>query len=244
MLKRAIDILVAALALILLSPLLIPVAIAIWSLDRHSPFYVASRVTKGMKTFKMVKFRSMIKDADRSGVDSTGADDMRVTGIGRFIRRYKIDELPQLWNVLNGDMSIVGPRPNVEREVRLYTEVESRLLSARPGITDLASIVFSDEGEILTGHKDPDIAYNQLIRPGKSKLGLFYIKNQSTKLDIQIVILTLLNVLNREKTLLKIVSILRATGATEDLIELAHRKNPLVPAPPPGSEQIVTSRDQ
>jgi lipopolysaccharide/colanic/teichoic acid biosynthesis glycosyltransferase len=114
----------------------------------------------------------MIKNADQSGVDSTGAADRRITPVGHFIRRYKLDEITQLWNVLKGDMSLVGPRPNVQRETDMYTGIERRLLSVKPGITDFSSIVFSDEGDILKDHADPDIAYNQLIRPGKSALGL------------------------------------------------------------------------
>jgi lipopolysaccharide/colanic/teichoic acid biosynthesis glycosyltransferase len=109
---------------------------------------------------------------------------MRITPVGQFIRGYKLDELTQLWNVLKGEMSLVGPRPNVKRETDLYTKVEKDLLTVKPGITDFASIVFSDEGEILSGQSDPDVSYNQLIRPGKSRLGLFYIKVRSIKTDI------------------------------------------------------------
>ena len=169
--KRLLDITLSLFGLVIASPILLPVMFLVWKQDRHSPFYVAERMGKKEKPFKMVKMRSMIKNADAQGVDSTSANDMRITPVGHFIRNYKLDELTQLWNVLKGDMSLVGPRPNVKRETDLYTSQEKRLLSVKPGITDFASIVFSDEGEILADKSDPDIAYNQLIRPGKSRLG-------------------------------------------------------------------------
>ena len=192
----------------------------------------------------MVKFRSMVKNADRAGIDSTSANDQRITGIGRFIRRFKIDELPQLWNVAKGDMSLVGPRPNVVREVDLYTAEERHLLDARPGITDLASIVFADEGDILADKADPDIAYNQLIRPGKSRLGLFYVDNRTTLMDLRILRLTLTNSLNRERALQAVSTLLGRAGAPDDLVRLATREDDLVAAPPPGADAIVTTRDR
>jgi lipopolysaccharide/colanic/teichoic acid biosynthesis glycosyltransferase len=147
--KRIFDIVASATGLLVASPILLPVMFLVWKQDRHSPFYVAPRVGRGEKPFKMVKLRSMIINADKSGVDSTGSNDRRITPVGHFIRRYKLDELTQLWNVLKGDMSLVGPRPNVKRETDLYTLEEKKLLSVKPGITDFASIVFSDEGDIL-----------------------------------------------------------------------------------------------
>src|ERR1700730_1157891 len=140
--KRTFDILIALLALILLAPILAAIAAAIWLDDRKSPFFSARRVARGGGDFRMVKFRTMIPDAWKSGVNSTASGDPRITRIGKFLRTAKFDELPQLWNVLTGDMSLVGPRPQVRTDVELYTKEELRMLSARPGITDLASIVF------------------------------------------------------------------------------------------------------
>ena len=168
--KRLMDILASFFGLLLTSPILLTFMFLVWRQDGHSPFYIAPRMGKDEKPFRMVKLRSMVKNADRSGVDSTAADDMRITRVGHLIRKFKLDELTQLLNVLKGDMSLVGPRPNVQRETDLYTDSENKLLSVRPGITDFSSIVFSDEGDILEGQEDPDIAYNQLIRPGKSRL--------------------------------------------------------------------------
>lgn len=215
----------------------------VWRQDKHSPFYVAPRVGRNDQPFKMIKLRSMVINADKSGVDSTAANDNRITAVGQFIRRYKLDELTQLWNVLKGDMSLVGPRPNVKRETDLYTPVERKLLSVKPGITDISSIVFSDEGDILKDQADPDIAYNQLIRPGKSLLGLLYIENQSLLLDIKLCFLTVIAILSREKALAGVQKILTNVNASEDILQLASRRQALVPRPPPGGDRIVTSRD-
>ena len=154
MIKRLVDILASFFGLLVVSPILLPVMFLVWKEDRKSPFYIAPRSGRNGTTFKMVKLRSMIVGADKSGVDSTSDNDMRITPIGYKIRRYKLDELIQLWNVLKGDMSLVGPRPNVKPETDLYTNIEKGLLSVRPGITDFSSIVFSDEGDILEGKID------------------------------------------------------------------------------------------
>jgi lipopolysaccharide/colanic/teichoic acid biosynthesis glycosyltransferase len=242
--KRLFDIVISAVGLLCTSVILLPAMFLIWRQDGFSPFYIAARTGKDDRPFRMVKLRSMIKNADKTGVDSTSAGDNRVTAVGRFVRRYKLDELTQLWNVLKGEMSLVGPRPNVKRETDLYTREEKKLLSVRPGITDFASIVFSDEGDILNGKADPDIAYNQLIRPGKSKLGLFYVANSSIRLDLQLIWLTAVASVSRASALRGVSDILTQMGAPTDLIDLARRDKPLVPAPPPGATRIVTTRDQ
>ena len=241
--KRLLDIVVASVLLILASPVILPVMFLVWRQDGFSPFYVAPRVGEGGRLFNMIKLRSMIKNADKSGVDSTSASDMRITPVGHFIRRYKLDELTQLWNVLRGDMSLVGPRPNVKRETDLYTAVERRLLDVRPGITDFSSIVFSDEAEILRDQPDPDIAYNQLIRPGKGVLGVFYIEHRSLLVDLRLCILTAQAILSRPLALQGVQQLLRSLGANSSLIKLASRTEPLTPMPPPGATMIVTSRD-
>jgi lipopolysaccharide/colanic/teichoic acid biosynthesis glycosyltransferase len=241
--KRTFDFLLSLVGLIICSPILLPVLFLVWIQDWHSPFYIAPRVGKGDKPFKMIKLRSMIINADKSGVDSTSSNDKRITAVGRFIRKYKLDELSQLWNVLIGDMSLVGPRPNVKRETDLYTKEEKLLLSVKPGITDFSSIVFSDEGEILKDTEDPDIAYNQLIRPGKSMLGVFYIKNKSIVVDIKLIYLTILAIVSKEKALEKLGIMLQNLNASPLLIEIASRKNALVPMPPPGAKSIVTNRE-
>jgi lipopolysaccharide/colanic/teichoic acid biosynthesis glycosyltransferase len=185
----------------------------------------------------------MIVNADKSGVDSTSSNDKRITGVGKFIRKYKLDELSQLWNVLIGDMSLVGPRPNVKRETDLYTSEEKFLLKVKPGITDFSSIVFSDEGDILKDHSDPDIAYNQLIRPGKSMLGIFYIIHRNFLIDIKLIYLTIVAIISKEKALSSVVNILKKLGANNILVEIASRKNQLIPMPPPGTKNIVTNRE-
>ncbi|MAR96228.1 MAG: sugar transferase [Candidatus Marinimicrobia bacterium] len=241
--KRLLDILISFSALLLFSPLLVTVMFLVWRQDRHSPFYVAPRVGLNQKDFNMVKLRSMIIDADKTGVDSTGSSDQRITPIGKFIRKYKLDELTQLWNVLIGDMSLVGPRPNVRRETDLYTEIEKVLLKVKPGITDFASIVFSDEGDILEDKEDPDLAYNQLIRPWKSRLGLIYIENENFFLDIKIIFYTVISILKRDTSIAWVVSRLASYDSDPQLIEVSRRNNVLYPFPPPGSDVIVGSRD-
>ncbi|MDO8502303.1 MAG: sugar transferase [Gemmatimonadaceae bacterium] len=241
--KRLLDIVAAALGLLVLSPLLAILCFAIWLQDYHSPFYIASRIGRGERPFRMVKLRSMVIRADRTGVDSTAGDDPRITSLGRFIRRFKLDEIPQLWNVLGGSMSLVGPRPNVERETVLYTPDEKRLLSSRPGITDLASIVFADESEILQGSADPDLRYNQVIRPWKSRLGLLYVDAPpSVARDLRVIALTVRGALDRGAALRGVHHIAAAIGADPGLLEIITRRHPLPAGAPPGASEIVQSR--
>ena len=241
--KRVVDIILSFLGLLLLSPLLAVVSFFIYRQDYNSPFYVAPRVGKNENIFKMVKLRSMVIDADKTGIDSTSLNDNRITPIGHFIRKLKLDEFTQLWNVLIGDMSLVGPRPNVKRETDLYTDIEKGLLKIKPGITDFSSIVFSDENEILKDCEDPDIGYNQLIRPWKSRLGLLYIEHQSLLLDFTLIFLTLVAIISRNKALEGVNRILISLNAPTDVIHVSMRKDRLEPFPPPGSDIIVMSRE-
>lgn len=240
-LKRAFDVIVAGGVLLIFSPLLLGSMLAVWLQDRHSPFYMAPRVAKGGGTFTMIKVRSMIVNAAKTGVNSTGANDKRITAVGRFIRRYKIDELSQFLNVLFGSMSVVGPRPQVRAwGVDLYTDEEMALVSVRPGITDLASIVFSDEGEILAGAPHADLRYNEVIRPWKSRLGLFYLDHMSLALDLKICWLTALAIIDKRKALDGVVNILNNHGADVELIATCRRDAPLRAAPPPGASEVET----
>ncbi len=241
--KRIIDVLLSTLGLFFLIPILIPIMFLIWRQDKSSPFYIADRVGKNGKTFRMVKLRSMVVNADKSGVDSTSNNDQRITPIGQFIRSYKLDEIVQLWNVLRGEMSLVGPRPNVMSETDLYTDIEKKLIEVKPGITDIASIVFADEGSILENKSDPDISYNQLIRPWKSRLGLFYIENRNTFGDLKIIFLTIIGQLSRSAALRMISKWVLKKKGHEELAQICLREKPLTPSPPPGSNQIVTSRN-
>jgi lipopolysaccharide/colanic/teichoic acid biosynthesis glycosyltransferase len=241
--KRTLDVTISFSVLILASPVLFIALIAVWSQDRKSPIYVANRVGVNNSTFRMYKIRSMKVNAEASKVDSTSVNDLRITRIGKYIRKFKLDELTQLVNVLIGDMSLVGPRPNVSRDVLLYTTVEQKLLTMRPGITDFASVVFSDEGEILEPYEDPDLAYNQLIRPTKSKLGLHYIKNCGFFLDLKLMLLTLVVIFSRKLALKFLVRLLIKTGADVTLVHISSRESKLIPSPPPGSLEIVTTRN-
>ena len=240
--KRLFDVAAAAVGLLACSPVLVPLTVLIWWQDGRSPFYLAPRVGKDGRAFRMVKLRTMVVDADATGVDSTSVDDARITPLGRHVRRFKLDELPQLVNVLRGDMSLVGPRPNVRRETDLYTALERRLLSVRPGVTDFASIVFADLGEILVARADPDIAYNQLVRPGKSALGLFYVENHSFLADLRLCWLTAVAIVDRPRALAGVARLLRRLGAPPELVRVASRAEPLVATSPPGADRIVTER--
>jgi len=239
--KRLLDIIVSFCGLVMFSPILMIFMFLVWKGDKKTPFYMALRAGKDGTTFKMVKLRSMTVDADKSGVNSTGNNDMRITPIGHKIRSYKLDELTQLWNVLIGDMSLVGPRPNVVSDIDLYTDIEKGLLVVRPGITDFSSIVFSDEGEILEGREDPDLSYNQLIRPWKSRLGLAYIENQSIFLDIQIIFYTVVAIISKPKALIWVAKKLNNLDVDADTVRVSKREVNLFPFPPPGSDEIVSS---
>ena len=240
--KRIFDFLFAIVGIILLSPVLITFSFLVWLQDFNTPFYISSRIGKGGKVFNFIKLRSMVVNADSSGVDSTSANDKRITSTGKIIRKYKIDEIPQLLHVISGKMSFVGPRPNVSSDVDLYTAEEKKLLSVRPGITDISSIVFSDEGDILSGSEDPDLKYNQVIRPWKSRLGLLYIENNGLIQDILLIIITILSIFNKSFALKLINKLLLFLNAEEALVEVCKRESVLIPHPPPGSEEIVLKR--
>lgn len=238
--KRVFDIAVSGSGLIIAAPLMSTLALAIWWHDRGSPLYRAKRCGRGGRTFTMYKFRTMVLNADRLGGSSTGSNDPRITPVGRLMRATKADELPQLVNVFRGEMSLVGPRPNIDWEVASYSSEELQLMTVRPGITDVASIAFADEGEILANEADPDLAYEQLIRPWKSRLGLVYVQHAGVVLDLQVIALTLLNSLNRSLALELLSSLLRRLGASSQEVEIALRRQPLVPTPPPGYEHVLT----
>ena len=242
MLKRSFDIFFSALALVIFSPILLIFSLFIFLQDFKNPLYIADRVGRNEKPYRMIKLRSMIVDADKSGVDSTSSNDMRITKIGRLVRKYKLDELTQLINVLKGDMSLVGPRPNVLTETNLYSEKEKELLTFKPGITDFASIVFSDEGEILKNSEDPDLDYNQLIRPGKNALGLFYLQNSTLTVDISLCLITLVAIVSKSHALSLLNKVLKRLKADENIIVIASREKQLTPQPPPGMDEIVQSR--
>ena len=241
--KRIFDVIFSFIGLIFVVPIIIPFLFLIWIQDFENPFYIADRVGLNFKKFKIIKLRSMIVKADKSKVDSTSANDPRITKVGAIIRKLKLDELTQLFNVFKGEMSFVGPRPNVERETNLYSNKEKELLEVKPGITDFASIVFSDESEILKDQQNPDIAYNQLIRPRKNYLALTYIENRSIILDFKIILLTIFSFLNKRKTLNLIVRILRSYDTKEEIIQMARRNNKLTPIVPPGLKDIIYSRE-
>jgi lipopolysaccharide/colanic/teichoic acid biosynthesis glycosyltransferase len=189
--KRTFDATLAATALVILSPVIGAIAVAIKTGSKGPLLYRGKRVGLHGREFDMLKFRTMVVNADQMGGSSTPEDDPRVTPIGKKLRRYKLDEVPQLWNVVTGEMSLVGPRPQVKWAVDLYTPEEKAILSVRPGITDEASLRFSNEGEILKGSLDPDKDYFEKIHPEKMRLSLHYVRNPSLRRDLSLIARTI-----------------------------------------------------
>jgi len=189
--KRLFDVIASSIGLVVLLPLLVVLATVLKRESTGPLFYRGLRAGRYGKPFQIFKFRTMVVDADKIGGPTSSADDPRITRLGNFLRQYKLDELPQLINVLKGEMSLVGPRPEVVQEVLLYTDEEKRLLEVRPGITDWASIRFRNEGEILRGSDDPHQAYREKIRPEKIRLGLEYVRCHSFMTDCKIILRTL-----------------------------------------------------
>jgi len=194
MLKRAFDFLSSLIGLLLISPVLVVIAILIKKEDGGPAFYRGVRVGRFGELFKIFKFRTMVLNAEKLGGPSTADDDPRITRVGRFIRKFKLDELPQLINVLKGEMSIVGPRPEVQMYVDMFTEEEKAILNVRPGITDWASIWNPDEGAILAGSPDPEKTYMEKIRPEKIRLQLKYVRERSFWNDLKIIAQTLITI--------------------------------------------------
>jgi lipopolysaccharide/colanic/teichoic acid biosynthesis glycosyltransferase len=197
MLKRSFDLICAGLGLIVLSPILLVISVFIALSSRGGIFYKQRRIGVNGKGFNILKFRTMFIGADKLGLLTVGERDPRVTSIGYYLRKFKLDELPQLINVLIGDMSLVGPRPEVSKYVDLYSENDRIVLSIKPGITDYASIYFRNENEILKLAQDPELKYVQEILPVKLKLNKKYILEKGLFTDFKIILLTLLSIFKK-----------------------------------------------
>ncbi len=195
--KRLFDIIFSLFGLIIFSPILLILAIIIKMGDGGPVFYRGVRVGRNGKLFKIFKFRTMVVNAEKIGGSSTADDDPRITKIGKFMRKHKLDELSQLINVLKGDMSFVGPRPEVQHYVNMYTGEEKIILGVKPGITDWASLWNSDEGAILAGSHDPEKTYLEKIRPEKIRLQLKYVKKHSLGVDVKIILQTILKIIKK-----------------------------------------------
>lgn len=191
MAKRAFDLFWSLLGLALLAPALALVAILVKAEDGGPVFFRQARVGQGGRPFRIWKFRTMVVDAERKGRAITVGADPRITRIGRFLRAAKLDELPQLLNVVAGEMSLVGPRPEVPRYVELYTGSQRAILDLRPGITDLASIKYRHESELLAGAEDPDGTYIQAILPDKIRINLAYAARAGVGSDFLVILATL-----------------------------------------------------
>jgi lipopolysaccharide/colanic/teichoic acid biosynthesis glycosyltransferase len=204
--KRLLDVVFSFVGLVLFSPLFVVIAVLI---KRDSPgpvFYRGVRVGKDSKLFRMLKFRTMVANADQIGGCATPDDDPRLTGVGSWLRRYKLDELPQLIDILRGKMSFVGPRPQVEWIVDLYTPEQREVLTVRPGLTDYASVYFVSHGQILAGSTDPERAYLEKIHPQKMRLCLKYVRTYSLWVDFKIIVRTILSIPLQSETLCRLLS--------------------------------------
>lgn len=194
---RLFDILFALLGVIILLPLFIIIYIFVVAESKGGGFYVQNRVGKDGIDFKLLKFRSMRVGSDKQGLITVGAQDPRMTKTGVFIRRFKLDELPQLFNVLIGEMSLVGPRPELRAFIDLYTPQQRKVLSIRPGITDYASIQYADENDILGSAIDPEKVYIKEIMPEKIRLNMKYVQNPNVKEYFHIIFLTFWRLIKR-----------------------------------------------
>ncbi|HTA26530.1 MAG TPA: sugar transferase [Bacteroidia bacterium] len=191
MVKRLFDILFSVIGIVILSPFLIITSFIIMLTSKGGAFYRQTRIGKDSKPFRLFKFRTMRIGSDKQIRITIGNRDSRITGVGYFLRKYKLDELPQLFNVLIGDMSFVGPRPEVPEYVALYNAEQQIVLSVKPGITDFASIVYSGENELLANAENPEELYIKRIMPAKLKLNMRYINEMSLTTDIKIILKTI-----------------------------------------------------
>ncbi len=195
MAKRLFDVLVSMMMSVLLSPLLLVLALAVKFSSKGPAFYMQERIGKNQIPFRIFKFRTMFLDADKKGLLTVGGRDPRVTPVGYFLRKYKLDELPQLFNVVLGEMSLVGPRPEVKRYVDMYSVEQRKVLEVKPGITDYASIEYSNENELLGKAEDPEKMYVEEIMPAKLKLNLKYVREQSFLVDLKIIFHTVIKII-------------------------------------------------
>ncbi len=191
MVKRLFDIFSSLLGLVILFPFLIAISVLIFVNSRGGVFYRQIRVGKNGKDFKLWKFRTMQPDSDKNGLLTVGGRDARITSLGYYLRKYKLDELPQLMNVFVGEMSVVGPRPEVRKYVDLYTSEQLHVLDVQPGITDYASIEYANENDLLAESSDPENKYIQQVMPAKLKLNMKYIAEKSLGTDLKIIFRTL-----------------------------------------------------
>lgn len=196
--KRFFDIVVSLLGILVTSPILLVVSLLIKLTSKGPVFYKQERIGKNEKPFRILKFRTMVVNADTQGLKITVDGDKRITGVGEFLRKSKLDELPQLFNVLFGQMSLVGPRPEVKEYVDLYTEQQKKVLSVRPGITDYASVCFRNENEILAQAEDPQKEYIEHIMPLKLRYNQKYIEEMGVFTDLKLIFLTVYVILGGE----------------------------------------------
>lgn len=235
---RILDVVVASIGLVVSLPIIALACICIWLEDHDNPFYIATRIGAGGRPFKFIKLRSIPRKSGVRPDEIIPASDSRVTRLGHFIRASKLDELPQFLHVLKGEMSLVGPRANVPAIVASFTPEEMRIISVKPGITDLASIVFMNMGSMLKGSTDPKGDYERLVRPWKSRLALLYVERQSLGLACKVLWLTALAFIHRDHALKGVAKIAEDCRVHPKLAPIVRREQELMPFSPPGAEQM------
>lgn len=218
--KRVFDVTISGVALIVLSPLMVVIAGIVAGTSPGGVFFRGPRVGQHGKTFRIFKFRTMVKDAEGRGNWNVGLNDQRVTRVGKFLRASKLDELPQFLNVLHGDMSLVGPRPELQYYVDMYTQHETRILQMKPGITDWASLVNYSQYRAFTESDDPDKHYVSIIRPLKLHMQLYQLDHQSFPNDIRVLIWTVFNVFRRDRALPADVQRIVASFNRQETVEV------------------------
>jgi lipopolysaccharide/colanic/teichoic acid biosynthesis glycosyltransferase len=190
-LKRLFDIIASFIGIIVLSPVLLLISLAVVLTSGFPVFYLQTRVGKNNIDFKLFKFRSMANNSDKKGLLTVGGRDPRITSVGYFLRKFKLDELPQLFNVLFGTMSLVGPRPEVRKYVDMYNEEQKKVLSVQPGITDYASLDYINENELLAKSQNPEETYIKEVMPAKLQLNLKYINEAGLATDLKLIFKTI-----------------------------------------------------
>ncbi len=224
--KRLFDVVLAAAGTIVTAPIIVASAVTIWLGDRRSPLYSTQRIGRHGVPFQLIKLRTMKVGADRLGPATARTGDPRITGIGAFLRKTKIDELPQFWNVLHGDMSLVGPRSTLDRIVAGYTpELKKIVLSVRPGVTGLGSVVFADLDAIMANSVDPEGDYRRLVFPWIGRLEHLYVERGTLATDLVLVGLTILNIVSRSATLRLTSRLVRGLGGDAKLVSMAAREH-------------------
>lgn len=221
--KRLIDIMLSSVGIIIGFPVIVVFSLLIIGLHRHNPFFVTERIGRNSRMFPLFKLKSMVDGAHFDAITVVTKRDPRVTAVGRIIRRYKIDEFPQFFNVMIGDMSVVGPRPEIPQNGNLFNEAEREMFSVKPGLTGISSIFFFRQSDVLSRFSNPQEAYHRIIRPSKAHFSLFYVFRHNLTMDVELIVLTFVAIFNHALAIRILRARLIAWGAPEQLLDVFDR---------------------